>query len=116
MKKSMKLTGSFGCMILGLSLLSTPVFAATDYSSMSNEELAATRGTMRDAAEADQEAFRTEWQERVNNMSQEERAAAVGRPANAAQDGSGNKFRNGGGQSNGGRQGGGGGGMGKGRR
>jgi len=97
MKKmnTLKITG---IVILGLGLLAAPAFAETDYSSMSNEDLAATRGTMRDASQEERDAFRTEWQSRVNSMSQEERQEAIGRPANAAQDGAGNKYRQGSGQ------------------
>ncbi len=115
MKKSMRTTGKFGALVIGLCLLSAPAFAATDYSSMTNDELAAMRGTMRDAEQVDRDAFRSEWQERVSNMSTEERNNAVGRPANAPQDGAGNRY--GGGNGRGMSSGmGGGQGMGRGRR
>ena len=113
MKKSMKITSVLGCTVIGLSLMSMPVFAATDYSTMTNEEMAQMRGTMRNAATEDQETFRAEWQNRVNSMSQVERESAVGRPENALQDGAGNKYRQGSGDSC---RMGSGGGMGKGRR
>jgi len=96
--KNKKLAGIF---ILGLGLLAAPALAATDYSSMSNEELAAMRGTMRDVSQEDRDAFRSEWQSRVQNMTQEERQLAVGRPANAAQDGAGNRYGRGNGQRSG---------------
>lgn len=76
-------------MVLGLGLLSSPVWAATDYSSKTNEELAALRGSMRELSQEERDAFRTEWQSRVNSMTQEERQQAVGRPENAVRDGAG---------------------------
>lgn len=114
MKKSMKITSVLGCVVFGLSLMSAPVFAETDYSAMTNEEMAQMRGTMRNADTAEQEAFRAEWQERVNNMSQEERQNAVGRPENAIQDGAGNKYRQGNASGSGSGMGSGGGGVGSG--
>jgi uncharacterized membrane protein YgcG len=115
MKKmnKVKLTG---VLILGLGLLTAPAFAETDYSSMTNEEMAAMRGIMRDASQEERDAFRSEWQSRVNSMSQEERQQAVGRPDNASRDGAGNKYGKGGGQGQGNGSGGGGRGMGRGRR
>ncbi len=113
MKRKMTITGRIGCMILGLSLLSMPVLAATDYNNLTNEEMAAKRGTMRDATSDDRDAFRTEWQTRVNNMSQEERQLAVGRPQAAQKDGTGHQYGQGGGHGGGN---GGGRGMGGGRR
>lgn len=98
MQSKMTMKSTIGCMVLGLSLLSLPAFATTDYSGMSNEELAAKRGTMRDAPPDDQDAFRAEWRERVNAMSVEERQSAVGRPENAPQDGAGRQYRQGGGK------------------
>ncbi len=100
MKKTSK-RKSIGMMILGLSLLAAPAFAAQDYGSMTNEEMAAKRGTMRDAAPEERDAFRNERQSRVNTMSQEERRQASGRPENALRDGSGNKYGQGQGRGNG---------------
>ncbi len=96
-------------MVLGLSLLSVPAFAATDYTTMTNSEMATLRGTMSDASQEDRDAFRADWQSRVSNMSQEERQSVTGRPASAAQDGSGSQYGKGSGNGRGG-------GMGRGRR
>ena len=67
----------------------TPAWAATDYSSMSNEELSAKRGTMREASDEERNAFRSEWQQRTQSMTTEERQQYTGQPANAPMDGSG---------------------------
>ena len=76
--------------ILAGSLLSAALaFAATDYSAMSNEELAAKRGSMQQATVEERNAFQNEWQSRVRKMSPEERQKAVGQPENAPRDGSG---------------------------
>ena len=83
-------------MMLAVILLSAvPVHASADYSNMSNEELNNVRGTMRNADEAERNAFRTEWQQRAQNMSAEERQQYSGRPANAPADGSGTQQRRG---------------------
>ncbi|MGV1100517.1 DUF1104 domain-containing protein [Thiovibrio sp. JS02] len=77
---------------LALTLLGgTPVLAATDYSAMTNEELAAKRGSMKEATVEERNAFQNEWQNRVQKMSPEERQKAVGQPENAPRDGSGQK-------------------------
>ncbi len=65
-----------------------PLWAATDYSNMSNQELSDMRGSMRQASEQERNAFRTEWQQRAQTMSSEERQQYTGRPANASADGS----------------------------
>jgi hypothetical protein len=78
--------------ILAGSLLSaTLAFAATDYSAMTNEELAAKRGSMKQSTVEERNAFQNEWQNRVQKMSPEERQKAVGQPENAPRDGSGQK-------------------------
>ena len=105
MKKTSK-GKSIGMMILGLSLLAAPAFGQQDYGSMTNEELAAKRGTMQEAGQEDRDTFQQEWQSRGNNMSQEERQQAVGRPENAPRDGSGNKYGQGQGNGKGGNGGG----------
>jgi len=60
--------------ILAIALLgsATLAFAATDYSAMSNEELAAKRGAMQGAAVQERQAFQNEWQKRLQQMSPEE--------------------------------------------
>ena len=78
--------------ILAGSLLSaTLAFAATDYSAMTNEELAAKRGSMKETTVEERNAFQNEWQKRVQQMSPEERQKAVGQPENAPGAGSGQK-------------------------
>ena len=98
----MKKTGSkkLGA-ILAFSLLSaaTLTWAATDYSAMTNDELAAKRGSMKQATVEERNAFQNEWQSRVQKMSPEEKQKAMGQPANAPRDGSGQK--NGQGRGNG---------------
>lgn len=82
--------------ILAVSLLgATLAFAVTDYSAMSNDELAAKRGTMQSATVEERNVFQNEWQARVQKMSPEERNQAVARPANAPQDGSGQQQQQG---------------------
>ena len=77
-------------MILAMALMTaTPVWAVTDYSSMSNEELSKMRGTMPGAGQEEQNAFSSEWQQRTQSMTTEERQQYTGRPANATGDGSG---------------------------
>lgn len=92
--------------ILAGSLLSaTLAFAATDYSAMTNEELAAKRGSMKQSTMEERNAFQNEWQNRVQKMSPEERQKTMGQPENAPRDGSGQK--NGQGQGKGSGSGGG---------
>lgn len=79
--------------ILAGSLLSaTLAFAATDYSAMTTEELAAQRGTLHQATVEERNAFHNEWQKRVQQMSPEERRKALRPPPNAPRDGSGPRF------------------------
>lgn len=78
--------------ILTLALLAVPVLAAaedTDYSSYSTEELAAMRGTLRDATVEERTVFQTEWQSRVLEMDEATRMEYAGRPDNALADGTG---------------------------
>ena len=93
MKKRIKITWIIGCKVLGLSFLSMSAMAETDYSSMTNEELSAMQGTLRDADQADRDAFRAEWLNRTKSITPEEKQSAFGRPAHAAQDGNGYKTR-----------------------
>lgn len=88
--------------ILAGSLLSaTLAFAATDYSAMTNEELAAKRGSMKQSTMEERNAFQNEWQNRVQKMSPEEKQKAMGQPENALRDGSGQKQGQGQGNGNG---------------
>lgn len=74
--------------VLTLGLLTIPAWGA-DYGGYSPEELAAMRGTMRNASAQERNAFRQEWQKRIRSMTQEERQQYMGRPANAPGGGSG---------------------------
>jgi len=60
-----------GMTLLALVLLSSYGWA-TDYASMSNEELAALRGTMQNASPEEHDAFRAEWKSRLQTMTDEE--------------------------------------------
>ncbi len=73
----------------------TPVWAVNDYSSMSTEELSNSRGTLQEASEEERNAFRSEWQERMQNMTPEERQQYTGQPANAKRDDSSTQQRRG---------------------
>ncbi len=59
---------------LGSLLTLSSMVMAADYSRYSTEELAAMRGTLRNLSAEEREAFRTEWQKRLQQMSPEERA------------------------------------------
>jgi len=83
-------------LILALALLATPALAAddfTDYSSYSTDELAAMRGTLRDATIEERTLFQTEWQSRVLEMDEATRLEFSGRPDNALADGTGVRSR-----------------------
>jgi hypothetical protein len=80
------------CMaLIGLSLIVSPVWAA-DYSSMTTEDLANLRGTMRSATPEEQTAFQNEWQSRQQQMTPDERQQYKSKSANGPQDGSGNQY------------------------
>lgn len=81
-----------------LALAVIPAWGA-DYSGYSNEELAAKRGTLRDASDEERAAFRSEWQKRYQSMSDEERQKYGGRTANAPADGKGYRGNAGAGDS-----------------
>lgn len=85
--------------LAGSLLTATLAWAATDYTAMTNEELAAQRGSMKQSTVEERAAFQNEWQNRVQKMSPEEKQKATGQPENAPRDGSGQK--NGQGQSKG---------------
>ena len=71
---------------LTLSLVFSALFLAllpgigvgADYSSMSTEELSKLRGTMYNATQEDRDAFRTEWTERINQMTPEDKERYLG--------------------------------------
>ncbi len=77
--------------LAGSLLTATMAWAAADYSAMTNEELAAQRGSMKQATVEERNAFQNEWQNRVQKMSPEEKQKAMGQPENAPRDGSGQK-------------------------
>lgn len=81
----------FGTILTGSLLCAALAFAATDYSAMTNEELAAQRGSMKQSTVEERNAFQNEWQSRVQKMSPEERQKVMGQPDNAPRDGSGQK-------------------------
>jgi hypothetical protein len=101
--------------LIGTLLLAAPVLGA-DFSTMTNEELSALRGTMRNAPPEEHAAFQQEWQERLQQMTPAERQQYAGKPADAPQDGTGMQLGNpsgsgkGSGSGMGGRRGGGNGG------
>lgn len=68
-------------------MLATPVWA-TDYSGMSTDELSKIRGTLQNASEQERENFRKEWQNRVGDMTPEERQQYMG-PGNKKSQGKG---------------------------
>lgn len=80
-----------GTILTGSLLCAALAFAATDYSAMTNEELAAQRGSMKQSTVEERNAFQNEWQSRVQKMSPEERQKVMGQPDNAPRDGSGQK-------------------------
>jgi len=80
-----------GMVLIGLSLLATPALA-TDYSSMSTEELSNLRGTMRNTSQEEHSAFQKEWQSRVRQMTMEERQLYMGKPENRLQEGTGMQY------------------------
>ena len=67
-------------MLLALCALTLAAGAAwaVDYSTMSNEELSAKRGTMYNAGPEEWNAFHTEWWKRLSQMSPEERQKYMG--------------------------------------
>lgn len=69
-------------LVLAFAVLSGNAFAA-DYSKYTTEELDSMRGTLQDASEEERDAFRDEWQKRVQDMTPEERQKYTGRPDNA---------------------------------
>lgn len=77
--------------LAGSLLTATLAWAATDYTAMTNEELAAQRGSMKQSTVEERNAFQNEWQNRVQKMSPEEKQKVMGQPENAPRDGSGQK-------------------------
>ena len=69
-------------LFLALAILAGNAFAE-DYSQYTTEELSDMRGTLQNASEEERDAFRDEWQERLQDMTSEERQKYTGRPDNA---------------------------------
>jgi hypothetical protein len=69
-------------LVLAFSILPDNAFAV-DYSQYTTEELASMRGTMPEASEEQRDAFRAEWQKRLQDMTREERQKYEGKPDNA---------------------------------
>jgi hypothetical protein len=59
---------------------------AADFSQHSTEDLSRMRGTMQNVTQQERDAFRTEWQKRIQNTSQEERQKYMGRPEKAGRE------------------------------
>jgi hypothetical protein len=87
-KKMIKKTLTAKIAAIALLISSMPALAA-DYSSMSNDELSSMKGTMQNASAEEREAFKTEWQKRMQSMTPEERSTYSGRPEGASGTGSG---------------------------
>ena len=79
--------------ILGFALLAlgSPAFGA-DYSSYSTEELSQMRGTLYNASQEEREAFRAEWQKRLQEMTPDERRTYTGPPPNRQRSNSNNSY------------------------
>lgn len=67
--------------MLVLASLTSSVYS-TDYSTMPTEELAKMRGKMQNATVQERNAFRHEWQKRIQGMTPAERQIYTGRPDN----------------------------------
>src|SRR5574340_1084178 len=80
----MKVTLSLISAIIGLAMLALSAFAV-DYSTMTTEELAKLRGKMQNAAVEERNAFKNEWQKRIQSMTQEDRQKYLGKPGIAGQ-------------------------------
>jgi len=97
------------CIVAGalfVLFISGSAFAVTDYSAMTTEELSALRGTLYNATQEERNAFRTEWQKRVQQMTQEEREKYLSSgPGNGAGRRDGTGLGNGSGSGKGGGQG-----------
>ena len=83
MKTLLTLTMAAAIMLAGGNVF------ASDYSQYSTEDLSSKRGTMQNATEQEREAFRYEWQKRVQNMSQEERQEYMGKQGKGMRPGQG---------------------------
>ena len=65
------------CSALFLLLLPA-IGLSADYQTMTTEELSELRGTMYDASQEERDAFRTEWKNRIDRMTAEEKQQYLG--------------------------------------
>ncbi len=79
----LKTTGRLLGVLVLSSALAAQLAMATDYSAMTTTELNEIRGTLYNATEEEQAAFRQEWQSRLSEMTPTERQQYAGPPANA---------------------------------
>jgi uncharacterized protein (DUF2236 family) len=85
-----------GATIIAMAMMLGGVaYAVTDYSSYSTEELSRIRGTLQSASPEERDAFRKEWQSRMQQMSPEERIRYAGRKMGAGKMGQGRMQRKG---------------------
>jgi hypothetical protein len=81
--------------LIALALISVNSYAwAADYKAMSTEELSNLRGTMQSAPQAERDAFRSEWNSRLDQMTPSERQNYMG--SRKGMDERGNPVHNGG--------------------
>lgn len=88
---TMKALSSAALTVTLLLAGSSAAMAARNFSVLTNDELAAARGTLKDESAETREAFRNEWQKRIATMTPVERermekAAGITRPQSAEQD------------------------------
>lgn len=72
-----KMIHTLACIALICGLSANAVHAA-DYQSMTNDELAAIRGTLIDASQEERDAFHNEWTSRLEQMTPEQRTEYSG--------------------------------------
>ena len=86
--------------LIGLGVINVAV--ATDYSSLSTEELIQMRSQTRDMSSEDHESYRTEVRTRMQSISTEDRANYQQMNGQGSGNGSGNQYRYGQGSGDGG--------------
>lgn len=85
----MKIKWTKTWLLMAISCFTAASALAADYSGYSTEDLAKMRGAMQNATIEERNAFRAEWQKRLQTMSLQERWQYAGRPANAQQNSAG---------------------------
>ncbi len=60
-------------LIIGGLMMATGVYAASDYSNYSIDELAKMKGSLKNATQEERNAFRSAWQEKIRSLSPGER-------------------------------------------